>query len=155
MRRTRFEDAACPIARTTDLMGDWWTPMVMREAFLGRRRFDEFQKALSVSRGVLAKRLSRLVDEGLLEKRAYEDRPPRFEYILTEKGRAFYSVLAAMWRFGEDWLWEEGSESPLQLFDRVTGEPVAPRVVNERTGVPIDVRQMRLGERRKGKEATR
>ena len=149
MRRTRFEDAACPIARTTDLMGDWWTPMVMREAFLGRRRFDEFQRALSVSRGVLAKRLSRLVDEGLLEKRAYEARPPRFEYILTEKGRAFYSVLAAMWRFGEDWLWEEGSESPLQLFDRETGEPVAPRVVNERTGVPIDVRQMRLGERRK------
>ncbi len=150
MQRTRFKDATCPIARTTDLMGDWWTPMVMREAFLGRRRFDEFQKALSVSRGVLAKRLSRLVDEGLLEKRAYEDRPPRFEYILTEKGRAFYSVLAAMWRFGEDWLWEEGSESPLQLFDRETGEPVAPRVVNERTGVPIDVRQMRLGERRVG-----
>ncbi len=148
MRRTRFEDAVCPIARTTDLMGDWWTPMVMREAFLGRRRFDEFQKALSVSRGVLAKRLSRLVVEGLLEKLAYEDRPPRFEYVLTEKGRAFYSVLAAMWRFGEDWLWEEGSESPLQLFDRETGEPIAPRVVNERTGVPIDVRQMRLGTRR-------
>ena len=150
MRRTRFEDAACPIARTTDLMGDCWTPMVMREAFLGRRRFDEFQKALSVSRGVLAKRLSRLVDEGLLQKRAYEVRPPRFEYILTEKGRAFYSVLAAMWRFAEDWLWEEGSESPLQLFDRKTGEPVAPRVVNERTGEPIDVRQMWLGERRTG-----
>jgi DNA-binding HxlR family transcriptional regulator len=150
MRRTRFEDADCPIARTTDLMGDWWTPMVMREAFLGRRRFDEFQKALSVSRGILAKRLLRLVDEGLLEKRAYESRPPRFEYILTEKGRAFYSVLAAMWRFGEDWLWEDGSESPLQLFDRETGEPVAPRVVNERTGVPIDVRQLRLGERQKG-----
>jgi DNA-binding HxlR family transcriptional regulator len=152
MRRTRFEDADCPIARTTDLMGDWWTPMVMREAFLGRRRFDEFQKALSVSRGILAKRLLRLVDEGLLEKRAYESRPPRFEYILTEKGRAFYSVLAAMWRFGEDWLWEEGSESPLQLFDRETGEPIVPRVVNERTGVPIDVRQTRLGERRKVRE---
>jgi DNA-binding HxlR family transcriptional regulator len=150
MKRTRFEDAICPIARTTDLMGDWWTPMVMREAFLGRRRFDEFQKALSLSRGVLSKRLSRLVDEGLLEKRAYEEHPPRFEYILTDKGRAFYSVLAAMWRFGEDWLWEEGAEPPIQLFDRETGEPVAPRVVDERTGVPIDVRQMRVGERRKG-----
>ena len=148
MRRTRFEDAICPIARTTDLMGDWWTPMVMREAFLGRRRFDEFQKALSVSRGVLAKRLSRLVDEGLLEKSVYEEHPPRFEYILTEKGLAFYSVLAAMWRFGEDWLWEEGDEPPLQIFDRETGEPVAPRVVDERTGVPIDVRQMRIGPRR-------
>ena len=70
--------------------------------------------------------------------------------VETEKGRAFYSVLAAMWRFGEDWLWDEGDEPSLQLFDRETGDPVSPRVVNERTGVPIDVRQVQLGERRKG-----
>ena len=99
MRRTRFDDSACPIARTTDLIGDWWTPMVMREAFLGRRRFEEFQGALSLSRGVLAQRLARLVDEGLLEKRPYQERPVRFEYVLTEKGRDFYPVLAAMWRW--------------------------------------------------------
>lgn len=148
MRRTRFEDSPCPIARTTDLMGDWWTPIVMREAFLGRRRFDDFQKALSVSRAVLSKRLTRLVDQGLLEKEEYEDRPKRYEYILTEKGRAFYPVLAAMWQFGEDWLWEEGAEPPLQIYDRESGEPVVPRVVNEKTGVPIDVRQLRLGWRR-------
>lgn len=149
MSRTRFEDADCPIARTTDLMGDSWTPIVMREAFFGRRRFDEFQQALSMSRSVLSKRLSRLVEDGLLEKRAYEDRPPRFEYILTRKGRAFYPVLAAMLRFGEDWLWDEGSEPPLQLLDRETGEPVVPLVVNEKTGEPIDVRKIRLGRRRK------
>jgi DNA-binding HxlR family transcriptional regulator len=148
MKRVRFEDAPCPIARTTDLMGDWWTPMVMREAFLGRRRFDDFQSALSVSRSVLAKRLARLVEEGLLEKHVYEERPPRFEYLLTEKGRAFYPVLAAMWRYGEDWLWEEGGKPPVQIFDRTTGEPVAPRVVDERTGRPIDIRQVRLGLRR-------
>jgi len=144
MRRTRFEDAPCPIARTTDLMGDWWTPIVMREAFLGRRRFDEFQKALSLSRGVLAKRLGRLVDDGLLEKRLYEQRPPRYEYVLTEKGRAFYRVLAAMWRYGEDWLWPDGEEPPLQLFDLDTGDPVRPMVVNEETGEPIDVRKVRV-----------
>ncbi len=149
MRRTRFDDAPCPIARTTDLMGDWWTPIIMREAFLGRRRFDQFQAALRVSRGVLTKRLSRLVQVGLLEKRRYEEHPPRFDYLLTEKGRAFYSVLAAMMRFGEDWLWEEGTQPPLQLFDRETGEPVRPQVVNQRTGEPIDVRRLRLGRRRK------
>ena len=148
MRHPRFEDTPCPIARTTDLMGDSWTPIVMREAFFGRRRFDDFQNALGVSRGVLSKRLSHLVDEGMLEKRAYENRPPRFEYVLTEKGRAFYSVLAAMIRFGEDWMWAEGSEPPLQLFDRETGEPVAPLVVNEATGEPIDVRKIRLAARR-------
>jgi DNA-binding HxlR family transcriptional regulator len=148
MRRTRFADAPCPIARTTDLMGDWWTPIVMREAFLGRRRFDDFQRALSLSRGVLAQRLTRLVEEGLLEKRLYQEHPPRHEYLLTEKGRAFYPVLAAMWRFGEDWLWEEGSEPSIELFDRESGNPVRPQVVDQNSGEPIDVRQIRLGPRR-------
>jgi DNA-binding HxlR family transcriptional regulator len=147
MRRTRFEAAPCPIARTTDLMGDWWTPIVMREAFRGRRRFGDFQRELSMSRGVLAQRLGRLVDEGLLEKRLYEERPPRHEYLLTDKGRAFYPVLAAMWRFGEDWLWPQGSTPPLKLVDRESGEPVRPLVVNEETGEPIDVRRIRVTER--------
>ncbi len=155
MRRTRFDDAPCPIARTTDLMGDWWTPIIMREAFLGRHRFDEFQTALRVSRGVLTKRLSSLVEVGLLEKRRYKEHPPRFDYLLTEKGRAFYSVLAAMMRFGEDWLWEEGTEPPLQLFDRETGEPVRPQVVDQRTGEPIDVRRLRLGRRQKEMKVAR
>ena len=123
--------------------------MVMREAFLGRRRFDEFQRALSLSRGVLSARLSRLVEKGLLEKRLYEERPPRYEYVLTDMGRDFYPVLAAMWRFGEDWLWPQGSEAPLQLFERESGDPIRPRVVNERTGEPIDVRKIRVGSRAK------
>jgi DNA-binding HxlR family transcriptional regulator len=148
MRRTRFDDAPCPIARTTDLVGDWWTPMVLREAFLGRRRFDQFQQALDLSRGVLAKRLHRLVEEGLLEKRLYAERPPRYEYLLTEKGRDFYPVLAAMWRYGSDWLWDDGSEPPLELYDRDSGRPIRPRVVDETTGAPIDVRRVRVGSRR-------
>ncbi len=148
MRRTRFKDSPCPIARTTDLMGDRWTPIVMREAFLGRRRFDDFQKALSLSRGILAKRLARLVDEGLLSRELYEERPPRYEYLLTDKGRAFYPVLAAMWRYGEDWLWPEGDQPTLQIFDSESGEEIHPRVVDERTGEPIDVRRVRLGLRR-------
>jgi len=148
MRRTRFDEAPCPIARTADLIGDWWTPMVMREAFLGRRRFDEFQQALSVSRGVLAQRLARLVDEGLLEKRLYEERPPRHEYVLTDKGRAFYPVLAAMWRWGSDWLWEEGSEPVIELYDKASGRPLRPQLVDENTGDPIDVRKIRVAARR-------
>lgn len=148
MRRTRFEDAPCPIARTTDLLGDWWTPIVMREAFSGVRRFDEFQKRLSLSRGVLAQRLGRLVEEGLLTKRQYEERPVRFEYLLTEKGRALYPVLAAMWRFGEDWLWPEGQAPPIELVDRETGEAVKPLVIDEKTGKPIDVRKLNVKSRR-------
>ena len=147
MRRTRFDDSPCPIARTTDLIGDWWTPIVMREAFRGRRRFDDFQQALSLSRGVLAQRLGRLVDEGLLEKRLYEERPPRHEYVLTEKGRDFYPVLAAMWRWGADWQWKDGTQTPFELYDRETGEQVVPEVVDRNTGKPIDVRQIRVGVR--------
>ena len=148
MRRTRFADAPCPVARTTDLMGDWWTPIVMREAFGGVRRFDEFQKALALSRGVLTQRLGRLVAEGLLEKRMYQEHPPRYEYNLTEKGHAFYPVLAAMWRFGEDWLWKDGTKPPMELYDSETRKPVRPLVVDEETGEPIDVRRIRLGGRR-------
>jgi len=146
MRRTRFDDAPCPIARTTDLVGDWWTPIIMREAFLGRRRFDDFQQALSLSRGVLAQRLSRLVDEGMLEKRLYQERPPRYEYVLSEQGRDFYPVLAAMFRWGSDWLWKDGERSPMALFDRESGQKVVPQVVDERTGKAIDVRKIRLGK---------
>ena len=148
MRRTRFADAPCPIARATDLIGDWWTPMVLREAFLGRKRFDEFQKALGLSRPVLAQRLSRLVDEGLLEKVLYQERPRRHEYRLTDKGTAFFDVLAAMWRWGEDWLWEDGAP-PLEMIDARTGEPVRAVVLDENTGKPIDPGQLGLRVRQR------
>ena len=148
MRRTRFDDWPCPIARVTDLVGDWWTPLVMREAFSGRKRFEEFTDALGVSRPILTQRLSRLVEEGLLTKVAYEEHPPRYEYRLTEKGRQFYSVLAAMWRWGNDWLFD-GADPPLMLVDRDTGDEVRPLVVDEQTGRPIDVRSVRVRTRRR------
>lgn len=154
MKRTRFNREPCPIARTTDLVGDWWTPMVMREAFLGRKRFDEFQETLGVSRAVLTQRLARLVDEGLLERRLYEERPPRHEYLLTDKGRAFYDVLAAMWRWGSDWLWDEGAP-PVQLVRRDSGAVVNPVVVDERTGERIDPRGLRLKSRSKSRPKSR
>ena len=146
MRRTRFDDWACPIARTTDLVGDWWTPLVMRQAFLGCRRFDEFQQTLGVSRAVLSQRLTRLVDEGLLERRPYQDRPARHDYRLTEKGVAFWDVLAAMWRWGEDWTPAVSDADPV-LIDRRTGERVRPSVVDEATGEAIDVRHLTLNRR--------
>ena len=143
MRRTRFDDWPCPIARTTDLVGDWWTPLVMREAFLGARRFEEFQTALDAPRAVLSSRLRRLCDEGLLRRVEYQSRPPRYEYRLTEKGRAFWNVLAAMWRWGADWLWADSDGgSPVVLIDRDTGAVVDPIVVDEHTGAPLDVRRL-------------
>jgi DNA-binding HxlR family transcriptional regulator len=157
VRRTRFDDWPCPIARSTDLIGDWWTPLVMREAFTGSRRFDEFQEALGIPRAVLATRLQRLCADGLLTKAQYQDHPPRYEYRLTPKGRAFWDVLAAMWRWGSDWLWEEGEEPPVILADRESGAEVRPLVIDENTGAPLDVRSLRMrhNPRAKGSSAPR
>ena len=143
MRRTRFDDAPCPIARTTDLIGDWWTPIVMREAFRGARRFGDFVEALDIPKAVLTARLNRLVDDGLLDKVEYQQHPPRYEYRLTGKGRDFWGVLAAMWRWGSDWLWD-GEQPPVALENRETGEIVHPLVVDEATGEPLDVRAHRM-----------
>lgn len=146
MRRTRFDDWPCPIARVTDLVGDWWTPLVMRQAFYGTHRYDAFVDALGIPRPVLSKRLARLVEEGLLERRQYQDHPPRWEYRLTDKGRAFWDVLAAMWGWGMTWRWDD-TDPPLMLVDRDTGAEVRPVVVDEATGERLDVRTLRLALR--------
>jgi DNA-binding HxlR family transcriptional regulator len=147
VRRTRFDEWPCPIARTTDLIGDWWTPLVMRDAFAGVKRFDDFIADLRIPRAVLAARLDRLVEEGMLDRVAYEERPLRYEYTLTEKGRAFWDVLAAMWRWGEDWLWPEGEAPPVRLVDRETGEEIHPVVVDEHTGTRLDIRRTKIRRR--------
>ncbi len=92
MKQTRFDQAACPIARTTDLIGDWWTPVVVSEALFGCRRFDQFQARLGVNRATLTQRLERLVGESLLEKVAYQEHPLRYEYVPTTKGLASRDV---------------------------------------------------------------
>ena len=153
MRRTRFDQDICPIARTTDLIGDWWTPVVMREAFYGCRRFEQFQERLGVSRATLTERLNRMVEEGMLDRVPYQTNPVRHEYRLTEKGRDFYSVLAAMFRWGDKWLFGDEGAS-IELIDRTTGEAVVPEVIDRTTGEPIDVRRIGLRSRRARGSAT-
>ena len=121
---------------------------MLRDAFFGRTRFEEFQQGLGIPRAVLAKRLERLVEEGLMERAQYARAPARYEYRLTEKGRAFWDVLAAMWRWGADWLWEDGAP-PVALADRETRREVRPLVVDENTGERIDVRRLRAVRREK------
>lgn len=145
MRRTRFDGLPCPIARTTDLIGDWWTPLVMREAFTGKRRFDEIQAALDVPRAVLTTRLKRLCDEGMLQRVAYQEHPPRYEYLPTPKGLAFWDVLAAMWQWGSDWLWPTGESPPVVLKHRETGAVIRPVVIDEHTGERLNLRTTRMG----------
>ncbi|MCX5166667.1 winged helix-turn-helix transcriptional regulator [Streptomyces antibioticus] len=107
MRRTSFANWPCSVARTMDLLGDAWSPLVLREAFYGVRRFDAFQQELGIARNTLSERLRRLVEAGLMEKRAYDTQPVRHEYLLTESGRDFYGVILAMTHWGDRWLADE------------------------------------------------
>lgn len=141
MRRTRFEADVCPVARTADLLGDWWTPLVLRELLLGQDRFARIQERLDIPRAVLAARLRRLEAEGLVERVRYEDRPPRDAYRLTDKGRATGDVIMAMWRYGHDWL--ANDDAVVVPYDKRTGSPVRPRVVDETTGLPIELASVR------------
>jgi len=101
--RKTLEHLHCSVANTAELIGDRWTVLILRDAFLGVRRFDDFQRDLGIARNVLTERLTMLVDAEVFSTRLYEDRPPRFEYRLTEKGRDLYDVLVAMWRWGDQW----------------------------------------------------
>jgi len=144
MRRTRFDQAHCPVARTTDLLGDWWTPIVLRELLLGRRRFNQIQERTGVSRAILSQRLKRLEGEGVVERIRYESSPPRHEYELTDKGRALWDVVVAMWQFGDEWLFDDSPGARIELIDRRTGEPIRPRMIDETTGNPLDLPSTRI-----------
>src|SRR5688572_29015928 len=110
VKRTPFAHWPCSVARAVDLLGDWWTPLVLREAYYGVRRFDDFHKMLGIGRNVLTVRLNRLVGEGLMEKEPYSERPPRYDYVLTDKGRDYWPVMAAMAAWGDRWL--DGGAGP-------------------------------------------
>lgn len=103
MQRTRFGDMACSIARTMDVAGEPWSPLIVRDVWVGITRFDDLQRELGISRKVLGERLRWLVAQGVLERRPYSTRPPRDEYVLTRKGVELCGVLMAMTAWGDRW----------------------------------------------------
>jgi DNA-binding HxlR family transcriptional regulator len=139
MRHKSLADARCPIARTIDLVGEWWSFLILRDAFRGIRRFDEFQSSLGIARNMLSRRLKRLVEAGLLETHPYSERPPRHEYRLTDKGRDFYPVIMTLMAWGNRWVQRDQTTVALSrrtrvpldplLIDRGTGEPITPHSV--------------------------
>ncbi|MBN9182847.1 MAG: helix-turn-helix transcriptional regulator [Microbacterium sp.] len=108
MQRTTFDDINCSIARCLDVVGEWWSLLIVRDAFLGVTRFDDFQARLGISRNILTARLNHLVEHGALERVQYQDRPPRSEYRLTEKGHDLWLVVTAMRQWGDKWVAPEG-----------------------------------------------
>ncbi|MEL6259117.1 MAG: helix-turn-helix domain-containing protein [Pseudomonadota bacterium] len=100
MKWSDLSNDRCPVARSMSVFGDRWTLLIIRDCFLGATRFEQFQESLGVTRHVLADRLSKLVEHEVLEKRAYHDRPPRYDYVLTEQGRAIGPALQALKAWG-------------------------------------------------------
>jgi DNA-binding HxlR family transcriptional regulator len=135
MQRKNFGTMQCPIARSLERVGEWWSILILRDAFRGLTRFDQFQTSLGIAPNMLARRLSALVDSGLLEKRAYSEHPPRFEYALTERGRDFRPVLWALLAWGNKHFAPEGPS--VVVVDSNTGEVADPVLVDRRSGRPL------------------
>jgi DNA-binding HxlR family transcriptional regulator len=112
----------CSIQRSLDIIGDRWTILILRDAFRGVRRFDDFRTDLEIARPVLTDRLKRLVTAGVLERRLYCERPPRYEYRLTAKGAALSPTLVALMRWGDTWLTDDGP--PTVLVHDECGHPL-------------------------------
>jgi DNA-binding HxlR family transcriptional regulator len=132
-----YDNQNCSIARTLELVGERWTMLVLREAFLGRRRFDEYAERLEIARNVLSARLARLVDEGVLAKVRYQERPERFEYRLTDKGLDLWPVLFALMRYGDRHYAPDGP--PMLITHRGCGGELTDRRACARCGAELTV----------------
>jgi DNA-binding HxlR family transcriptional regulator len=135
MRRKSFNTMQCPIARSLERVGEWWSILILRDAFHGLTRFDQFQKSLDIAPNMLTRRLNALVEAGLLERHRYSERPPRDEYLLTERGRDFRPVLWAMLAWGNKHFAPEGAS--VVVVDSATGAPAEPMLVDRNTGRPL------------------
>jgi DNA-binding HxlR family transcriptional regulator len=135
MRRKSFGDMSCPIARSLERVGEWWSMLIIRDALAGMTRFEQFRESLGIAPGMLTRRLDALVAAGLLERRRYSAHPPRDEYHLSARGRDFRSVLVAMLAWGNRHFAPEGAS--VVIVDVATGAPADPILVDRLTGRPL------------------
>jgi DNA-binding HxlR family transcriptional regulator len=139
MKRKSLEHERCPLARSLDAVGDAWSVLIVREAFAGKRRFGEFEKALGVAKNILTVRLRKLVGLGVL-KRVPVEGSAHQEYALTEKGRGLFLVLMAIRQWGEGC----GGDTPYVLVDRRDGRPVKPLAFHAHDGRELGPDDMEL-----------
>jgi len=136
-----YEGQNCSVAKTLELVGERWTMLILREAFSGRRRFEEMAETLGIARNVLTTRLARLVDEGVLTKSRYQERPERFEYRLTQKGLDLWPVLISLMQFGDRHYAPEGP--PVVVTHKDCGGAVDEHRTCERCGARLTARDVR------------
>lgn len=154
VKRTSFAGDGCPIARALDVIGDWWSMLIIRDALLGRRRFGEFQKSLGLAKNILSARLRMLVDEGILSTVPASDGSAFREYVLTEKGRGLFPILVALRQWSEAYDAHPEDIATI-LVDRKTGEPVRTLELRARDGRLLGVDDIELKARPPAKSARR
>jgi DNA-binding HxlR family transcriptional regulator len=141
MKRTSFAEMDCSIARTLEIVGEWWTLLILRDVFRGVSRFDDFQQNLGIARNVLTARLNTLVEHRILERVRYQDRPDRYEYRLTERGLDLFPVIASLLRWGDRWA--VGPEGPpVTLVHEACGHDAQPVLTCSHCGSKIDARDI-------------
>jgi DNA-binding HxlR family transcriptional regulator len=127
VQRASFSEMNCSIAQTLEIVGEWWTLLILRDCFLGVSRFDDFVERLGISRNVLQQRLEKLTDAGVLERVAYSEHPPRYRYKLTEKGRDLWPVITTIRQWGDRWAAPDGA--PIEVVHKGCGEVTEARLV--------------------------
>ena len=145
MQRTSFSEAPCPMARALSLVGEWWSLLIIREAFAGVTRFEEFQRRLGISRNALAERLKKLVDGGILARRPVAEGARREEYVLTAMGDDLVTVVVAMMQWGERWLFPVGAAT--HCLEAATSRGLATLRVTSIDGRPLSRAEVGLAER--------
>lgn len=136
MKRKSFSKLTCPIARSLEHVGDWWNIMILRDAAYGLSRFDHFQQSLGITPGILARRLNQLVKAGLMRKRRYSSRPPRYEYVLTDAGNGFRQVLLALMAFGSAFF--GSGEKGVLVVNCKTRCPARLALIDRESGAQLD-----------------
>jgi DNA-binding HxlR family transcriptional regulator len=133
MKRTSLDHMTCSIARTMDVIGEWWTPLILRDLFLGVTRFEDLRRDLGIATNVLSDRLETLQAGGVVERHPYQDSPIRHEYVLTEKGRDLYPVILTVMAWGDRWM-ADGEGPPALVHHRSCAHNVSARVVCDHCG---------------------
>jgi len=142
MRRASFAEMKCSIAQSLEIVGEWWTLLILRDAFLGVTRFEDFQSRLGIARNMLTARLETLLEAGVMERRVYDEGRDRADYVLTEMGRELWPVLVTLRQWGDKWLLGEGNE-PMVLVHSACGHQTQAELICRECGEPLESDELR------------
>ena len=143
MRNSEFPSQICSVARSLEIVGEWWTLLVVREAFFGTRRFSDFEANLSIAKNVLSDRLAKLVEAGVMERKPVVGRGNPQDYTLTPMGRDLFPAIIALMQWGDRWINNDG-KAPIRILEAATGEEIDRVRVRSRDGRPLAARDMRI-----------